>query len=168
MSTNLVVASPTVKVAGKTYSVRYSHGAIYLLSTWGIDLTRIFTTLAEALGVPYQPYIPATGDKPEILERAEIVPNGRRTELMMKIAAASLGTIDAEGNWRSAQISPMDLADRMSDDEAEVIDRVTWEAFAKKIGLPLPNPVTPVAQNPPDTTKPSGSDSGPSEPAEPV
>ena len=156
MSTNLVVASPTVKVAGKTYSVRYSHGAIYLLSTWGIDLTRIFTTLAEALGAP------ATEG------RSEIVPNGRRTELMMKIAAAGLGTIDSEGNWRSAQISPMDLADRMSDDEAEVIDRVTWEAFAKKIGLPLPNPVTPVAQNPPDTTKPSGSDSGPSEQVEPV
>ena len=151
----MVSPAPTVKVGGKQYSVRYAHGAIYLLSTWGIDLTRIFQTLAEALGTP------ATEDRPEV------APNGHRTELMTKIAAAGLGTIDAEGNWRSAQITPMELSDRMTEEEAELVDRVTWEAFAKKIGLPLPKPVAVPAPVPiPDTTKLSGSDSGPSEPAE--
>ena len=155
MSMNIVVPAPIVKVGGKPYSVRYAHGAIYLLSTWGIDLTNIFSTLADAIGMPATATTPA------------VIPNGRRTELMTKIAAAGLGTIDAEGNWRTAGITPMELSDRMTEEEAGEVDRVTWEAFAKKIGLPLPKPEPAPAPNTPDTTKPSGSDNGPSEPAEP-
>jgi hypothetical protein len=161
MTPNLLTL-PTVTVGGKTYAVKYSHGAIYLLSTWGIDISRIFQTLADALGCDA---VEATDTAPA---RPAVIPNGHRTELLTKIAAAGLGTIDAEGRWRSAQITPMDLSERMSDDEVDLVDRVTWEAFAKKIGLQLPTkPEAAAAPIQPDTTKTSGSDSGPSEPAQP-
>jgi len=156
---NLIAPLPTVKVGGKTYSVKYAHAAIYLLSTWGIDISRIFQTLSEAYGSP------ATETTPEI------VPNGRRTEIAAKIAAAGLGTVDGEGIWRSAQMTPLDLSERVSDEEAVEVDRVTWEAFAKKIGLPLTTtkPVTaagaPVVSI---TANPFGAENGPSEPQPPV
>lgn len=157
-ATLVVVPAPVVKIAGKQYSVRYGHGALYSLSAWGIDLTTIMQTLSDALGRA------ADGDTPAVL------PNGRRVEIMTKIAAASLGTVDMNGDWRSAQITPEDLTvilDRATDEEAAELDRVTWEVFAKKIGLPLtPKPIAAAAQNPDpsDTPANGGSTTGPSEP----
>lgn len=158
MGTLAVVPAPTVSVGGKRYSVRYAHGAIYLLSSWGIDMNRIFQTLAEALGRP------ADGENPAI------EPNGRRVEIMTKIAAAGLGNIDGDGYWRSAGLTPQDLADRMTDEEAEAIDFVTWSAFSKKIGLPhktepaAPQPaIVPTIET--DTPNNGGLTTGPSEPA---
>ena len=138
MSTSVVVAPPTVNVGGKPYAVRFSNGAFYLLSTWGIDLTSI----SAALNEKFQ--------------------SGHYTEAMFKLAASSLGSFDRDGNWTSLGMEPLKLADTLLDGEAEPLLDAVWKAFAGKLGLGTKT----AAPEPADSsTNADGSTSGPSEPA---
>ncbi len=137
MSTSLVVAPPAVKVGGKPYFVRFSNGAFYLLSTWGIDAHRVAATLNEYFS------------------------QGRYVEAMAKLCAASLGTFDAEGNWRTAGMTPLEMSDRLLEGEQGPLEEVVWKEFSGKLGLV----VTPVKSAPAEVSpNTNGSTSGPSEP----
>ena len=169
MTLNLVSPLPTVSVGGRIYSVKYSHAALYLLSEWGVDLDVIFQSLNQAFGSPARAYVPATETTPEILARDAVIPNGQANALLTKISAAALGTVGSEGIFRSANITPLDLAERMIEDEPEQIGKVCWPLFAKKIGLELPQmPTANPAPTAADTANSSGSTSGPSEPPNPA
>jgi hypothetical protein len=133
----MIVAPPSVQVGGRPFQVRFSQGAFYLLGTWGIDVSRI-------VGV-----------------HNEMISSGRGREYAMKIAAASLGTTDAEGRWRSLGLSPLEVADTLLDGEWETLDATAWDLFKKKLGL-VSTTEAPATTYP--STKPAGSNSGPSEP----
>lgn len=136
-----MVPPPSVKVGGKPYCVRFSNGAFYLLSTWGIDVTRLAATLNEYFQ------------------------GGRYTDAMTKLAAAGLGNFDADGNWRSLGIPPLELADRLLDEEVLPLGNAVWEAFSGKLGLAKTTAGTAPAE---ESQKPDGSTSGPSESPGPV
>jgi len=140
MQTNTIAAPPTVQIGGRPYHVRYSTGAFYLLSTWGIDVTAV----AQTLNDKFQ--------------------NGHYTEAMYKLAAAGLGTIDKEGDWETLGIEPLKLADRLKDGEAAALMEVVWREFSGKLGLVTTTAGTAPAPLNPSTETP-GSGTGPLEPA---
>jgi hypothetical protein len=137
-STSIMEPPPAVKVGGKDYRIRFSNGAFYLLSKWGIDVTQISRILNE------------------------MFQENRYTEAMYKLAAAGLGNQNAAGNWKTAGIDPLELADTLLDGEADLLMEVTWQAFAGKLGLDTTTktmPTTAPANNPP-TPANSESESG--------
>lgn len=140
MSTQLVAVQPPIMVGGKPFAIRFANGAFYLLSTWGIDITRITT----ALNSKFQ--------------------TGHYTEVMYKLAAAALGNFDNSGQWKSLGIEPLDLADRMLDDEAKPLMDAVWTAFTGKLGLVTMTSGPEPAQSAAPMSD-TGSTSGPSEPA---
>ncbi len=144
MQTNTIAPPPVVQVGGKQYHVHFGNGAFYLLSTWGIDIARI------------------------VDQWNEMISTGRRNEGLVKIAAASAGTIDSAGNWTSLGLTPLQFADRCSVDECLNAQNVAWEEFAKKLGLVMVKTETEPAPKSADSPNPTGSDSGPSEPHEPA
>jgi hypothetical protein len=86
---------------------------------------------------------------------------------MYKLAAASLGKMDAEGNWESLGLDPLKMADRLKDGESGPLLDVVWKEFTGKTGLVTMTagtaPATPEASPAPD-----GSATGPSPSADPV
>jgi len=130
---------PTVKVGGRSFSIRFSQGAFYLLSTWGIDVSR-------AVEVHNQ-----------------MVSTGRAKEYAAKLAAAALGSFDQEGRWRSLGMQPLDLMDSLLDGEWEALDAAVWDAYKKKLGLVVKTE-TPANETSDLSTTSDGSGSGPSEP----
>ncbi len=123
--------------------VHFGNGAFYLLSTWGIDISRI------------------------VDQWNELVSTGRRQEGLGKIAAAAAGTMDSAGNWTSLGIPPLALADKCSTEEWLNIQTVAWEEFAKKLGLVMVKAATEPAKIPADSAGGNGSSAGPLEPALP-
>ena len=111
MSPSLVAPPPTVKVGGKSYSIRFSQGAFYLLSTWGIDVSRAVSV------------------------HNEMISTGRAKEYAAKLACAALGNYDADGKWRSLGLPPLEVMDLLQDGEWEALDAAAWEAYKKKLGL---------------------------------
>ena len=141
MSTQLVAVPTTFAVGGKPHSIRFANGAFYLLSTWGIDVTQIATALNEKFQT------------------------GHYTEVMYKLAAASLGNFDASGNWKTLGLDPLEFADRLLEGEAEPLMEAVWKAFSGKLGLVTKTPGPEPAQTPDPSTNADGQRSGPSEPA---
>ena len=111
MSPSLVAPLPTVKVGGRPYSVRFSQGAFYLLSTWGIDVSRAVSV------------------------HNEMISTGRAKEYAAKLACAALGNVDADGKWRSLALPPLEVMDLLLDGEWEALDAAAWDAYKKKLGL---------------------------------
>ena len=138
---------PTVKVGGRPYSIRFSQGAFYLLSTWGVDVYRMVDVLNAMLAA------------------------GRGKEVAAKIACSALGSYDAAGNYHSLGLPPLDVMDMLLDGEWEALDAAAWEAFKKKLGLAIATTEPPTEPPTEPTSNPSmsgaGSTSGPSAP-EPV
>lgn len=142
MEDKIFAAPPTVKVGGKPYHIRYSHGALYQLSCWGIDANDLIGNINK------------------------LMQEGHYTEAMGKICAAGLGTMDADGNWTSLGLTPLQVSDKLRDGEAAELDRVAWQEFAKKYGLVMRTAETAKPASEADATQSgSGSDSTPSEPA---
>ena len=137
MSPSLVAPLPTVKVGGRSYSVRFSQGAFYLLSTWGIDVSRAVSV------------------------HNEMISTGRAKEYAAKIACAALGNFDADGKWRSLGLPPLEVMDMLQDGEWEALDAAAWDAYKKKLGLVSTTEV-PATQN--FSTSSDGSSTGRSEP----
>lgn len=137
-STAAVFPPPTVKVGGKEYQIRYGNGAFYLLSTWGIDATSISKTLNEMFR------------------------DGRYTEAMYKLAAAGLGTT-RNGKWITANLSPLELADALEEDEAATLMNTVWEQFSGKLGLATKKTTATQPADTPDSQSATGSASGVSE-----
>lgn len=128
---------PTVKVGGRSFGIRFSNGAFYLLGTWGIDVSRA------------------------VQVHNEMVAGGRVKEYAAKLACAALGNFDADGRWRSLGLPPLEVMDSLLDGEWEALDAAAWAEYKKKLGL-----VTKTEQ-PATTdlsTRNDGSGSGPSEP----
>ena len=128
---------PTVKVGGKTYGVRFSQGAFYLLGTWGIDVSRAIEV------------------------HNSMITSGRAKEYAAKIACSALGNYDASGTWRSLGMAPLEVMDRLQDGEWEALDAAAWGEYKKKLGL-VPMPVQTPTTDP--STSSAGSNSGPSGP----
>lgn len=143
MNTSTIAPPPVVKVGGKDFHVHFGNGAFYLLSTWGIDINGIASSLNERFNA------------------------GRYTEAMYKLAAAGLGKMDAEGNWESLGLDPLKMADRLRDGESAPLLEVVWKEFTGKTGL-----VTMTAETAPATPaispKTDSSAAGPSVPEEPA
>ena len=137
MSPSLVAPLPTVKVGGRSYSVRFSQGAFYLLSTWGIDVSRAVSV------------------------HNEMISTGRAKEYAANIACAALGNFDADGKWRSLGLPPLEVMDMLQDGEWEALDAAAWDAYKKKLGLVSTTEV-PATQN--FSTSSDGSSTGRSEP----
>ena len=138
MSPSLVAPLPAVKVGGRPYSLRYSQGAFYLLSTWGIDVS-------QAVRV-----------------HNEMISTGRAKEYAAKLACAALGNVDTEGKWHSLAIPPLEVMDMLLDGEWEALDAAAWDAYKKKLGLVSTMELPPGTESP--STKSAGSNSGPSAP----
>ena len=139
MSPSLVAPLPTVKVGGRPYSIRYSQGAFYLLSTWGIDVSRAVSV------------------------HNEMISTGRAKEYAAKLACAALGSYDADGKWRSLGLPPLEVMDLLQDGEWEALDAAAWEAYKKKLGL-VSTTEAPETQD--LSTKTDGSNIGHSEQVE--
>lgn len=133
MSPSLVAPLPTVKVGGRSYSVRFSQGAFYLLSTWGIDISRAVQVHNEMVG------------------------SGRAKEYAAKLACASLGNLDADGKWRSLGLTPLEVMDSLLDGEWEALDAAAWDAYKKKLGLVSTTEASPTTDL---STKSDGSNTG--------
>jgi len=129
---------PTVKVGGRSYSVRFSQGAFYLLSTLGIDVSRA------------------------VQVHNEMVSTGRAKEYAAKLACAALGNFDSEGRWRSLGLPPIEVMDMLQDGEWEALDAAAWDEYKKKLGLVT---TTEAPQTTDPSAKTDGSNSGPSEQA---
>lgn len=142
MQTNTIAAPPTVTVGGQKYHVHFGNGAFYLLSTWGIDVTQISSALNERFQ------------------------SGRYTEAMYKIAAASLGTMDRNGEWDSLGLDPLKMADKLRDGESGPLLDTVWKEFSGKLGLVTKTAETQPANPSADSPKMTGSEAGPSEPAQ--
>ena len=136
MSPTPIATTPTVKVGGKSYGLRFSQGAFYLLGTWGIDVGRIVEITNEMIAA------------------------GRAREWSAKVAASALGNYDAAGQWRSLGLPPLEVMDSLLDGEWEALDAAAWSEFKKKLGL-VPKTDQPTAD---PSMKTDGSNSGPSEP----
>ena len=136
MSTAIVAPLPTVKVGGRPYAIRFSHGAFYLLSTWGIDVSRA------------------------VQVHNEMISTGRAKEYAAKLACAALGNVDSEGRWRSLGLPPLEVMDMLEDGEWEALDAAAWDAYKKKLGLVSTTAELPTSENSPKT---DGSNTGPSE-----
>jgi hypothetical protein len=130
---------PTVKVGGRSFGIRFSQGAFYLLGTWGIDVSRA------------------------VQVHNEMISTGRAKEYAAKLACAALGNFDADGKWRSLGLPPLEVMDSLLDGEWEALDAAAWEAYKKKLGLVV---TTELPQTSDPSTKIDGSNSGPSEPEE--
>jgi hypothetical protein len=139
MSPTPITTTPTVKVGGKTYGVRFSQGAFYLLGTWGIDVTRAVSV------------------------HNDMIASGRAREYAAKIACSALGNYDEQGRWRSLGLPPLEVMDMLLDGEWQDLDKAAWEEYKKKLGLVL---TTEVPQTTEPLTSTDGSSSGPSEPAQ--
>ncbi len=136
MSTASVAPLPTVKVGGRSFSVRFSQSAFYLLGTWGIDVV----------------------NAAQVHNRMN--DEGRGREYEAKLAAASLGNFDADGRWRSLAMPPLELLDSLLDGEWEALATLSWAEYKKKVGLVLK---TEVPATPDLSMKSDGSSTGPSE-----
>ena len=136
MSPSLVTPLPAVKVGGRPYSLRYSQGAFYLLSTWGIDVS-------QAVRV-----------------HNEMISTGRAKEYAAKLACAALGNVDTEGKWHSLALPPLEVMDMLLDGEWEALDAAAWDAYKKKLGL-VSTTDQPATVDP--STKKDGLSTGPSE-----
>ena len=139
MSTPIVAPHFAVKVGGRSYSIRFSQGAFYLLGTWGIDVSRA------------------------VQVHNEMVSSGRGQEYARKIACAGLGNFDQDGRWRSLGLSPLDVMDSLLDGEWEAIDAAAWSEYKKKLGLVSTTEAPATAGH---STGNDGSNFGPSEPAQ--
>ncbi len=106
-----VANDPIVMVGGKPYALRFSQGAFYLLSTWGVDVYKLVDVLNSMLAA------------------------GRGKEVAAKIACSALGNYDAAGSWHSLGLPPLEVMDLLLDGEWEALDAAAWEAFKKKLGL---------------------------------
>ena len=138
MQTSTIAPPPTVRVGGKEMHVHFGNGAFYLLSTWGIDITQIASSLNERFA------------------------SGRYTEAMYKLAAAGLGKMDSNGDWESLGLDPLKMADRLKENESGPLLETVWKEFAGKLGLATTTAGTTPA-TPADSTNADGSSSGPSE-----
>jgi hypothetical protein len=136
MSPSLVAPLPTVKVGGRSYSVRFSQGAFYLLGTWGIDISRA------------------------VQVHNEMIASGRGREYEGKLAAASLGNLDSDGRWRSLGLTPLEVMDSLLDGEWGELSAASWGEYKKKLGLVLMTEAPPTIDL---STKSDGSSTGPSE-----
>jgi hypothetical protein len=139
MSPSNTATGPTVKVGGRSYVIRFSQGAFYLLSTWGIDVSRA------------------------VQVHNEMITAGRAKEYAAKLACAALGNFDNEGRWRSLGLSPLEVMDMLQDGEWEALDAAAWDEYKKKLGLVPLQIETQTATADSSITK-DGSNSGPSEP----
>jgi hypothetical protein len=128
---------PTVKVGGRSFGIRYSQGAFYLLSTWGIDVSRA------------------------VQVHNEMISSGRTKEYAAKLACAALGNFDADGKWRSLGTPPLEVMDSLLDGEWESLDAAAWGEYKKKLGLVTTT--EPPQKTDPSMTS-DGSSSGPSVP----
>lgn len=128
---------PTVKVGGRSFGIRFSQGAFYLLSTWGIDVYRA------------------------VQVHNEMISAGRAKEYAAKLACAALGNFDAEGRWHSLGLAPLEVMDMLQDGEWEALDAAAWDEYKKKLGLVS---TTEAPQTSADSTATAGSTSGPSAP----
>lgn len=135
--TSLVAPLPTVKVGGRPFSVRFSQGAFYLLSTWGVDVSRAVSV------------------------HNEMISTGRAKEYAAKLACAALGNFDTDGRWRSLGLPPLEVMDMLQDGEWEALDALAWSEYKKKLGLVSMTEAPPT--NDP-STKSDGLNTGPSEP----
>ena len=140
MSTSIVAPLPTVKVGGRSYSVRWSQAAFYLLGTWGVDV-------GAAVSV-----------------HNRMIAEGRGREYEAKLACAPLGNLDAEGRWHSLALSPLEVMDSLLDGEWGPLSEVTWSEYKKKLGLVMTTEVPPTQET--SALKNNGSNTGPSEPVE--
>ena len=145
MSTQPIAPPTTVKVGGKSYQIRFGTGAFFLLSKWGIPSTRIATILNEYFA------------------------DGRNAEAMITLSAPALGNFDAAMDWHTAGLSPLELADKLRDEEIEPLFAAVWKEFLGKTGLEEKKaPAETLPASPKTSTKTDGSDVGPSELPEPV
>lgn len=132
-----VAPLPAVRVGGRPYSVRFSQGAFYLLSTWGIDVSRA------------------------VQVHNDMISSGRGKEYSAKLACAALGNFDADGKWRSLGLPPLEIMDTLLDGEWEALDAAAWDAYKKKLGL-VSTTDQPATES--HSTTSDGSNSGPSGP----
>jgi hypothetical protein len=139
MSPSLVTPLPTVKVGGRPYSIRFSQSAFYLLSTWGIDVSRA------------------------VQVHNEMISTGRAKEYAVKLACAALGNVDADGKWHSLALPPLEVMDMLLDGEWQALDVAAWDAYKKKLGLVSTTEVPAIQDL--SITK-DGLSTGPSEQAE--
>jgi hypothetical protein len=137
MSPTPLATVPTVKVGGRSFGIRYSQGAFYLLGTWGIDVSRA------------------------VQVHNEMISAGRGKEYAAKLACAALGNYDADGKWRSLGLPPLEVMDSLLDGEWEALDAAAWGEYKKKLGL-VSTMELPATESP--STKNDGSNSGPLEP----
>ena len=101
---------PTVKVGGRSFGIRFSQGAFYLLGTWGIDVSRAVSV------------------------HNEMISSGRAKEYAAKLACAALGNYDSEGRWRSLGLPPLEIMDSLLDGEWEALDAAAWDEYKKNLG----------------------------------
>ena len=137
MSPTPLATVPTVKVGGRSFGIRYSQGAFYLLGTWGIDVSRA------------------------VQVHNEMISAGRGKEYAAKLACAALGNYDADGKWRSLGLPPLEVMDSLLDGEWEALDAAAWTEYKKKLGL-VSTMELPATES--HSTKNDGSNSGPLEP----
>lgn len=147
MSTQPLTPGKPVTVRGKQYLVRFSTGAFYLLSKWGLPSERLAGILNEYF-------------------KSE-----RNTEAMLMLAAASLGNFDISMEWHTAGFEPLTLADKIDDnpEEMKALFETVWREFLGKTGLeekkaaPVPAKTTTEPAEMPNmktSTNPDGSEDG--------
>jgi hypothetical protein len=133
----------TVTVGTKRYVVRYSLAAAYRLSAMGIGVDTLVSTINARVAA------------------------GGGLQVFVDVGSTMLGNFDADMNWRSLNVSPADLADRLVDNEAAELINTVKDELGKKLGLTWQTSGSQSA-DPIPTEVPSdgGLQTGPSEPVQ--
>ncbi len=102
------ITYPTVTVGGREFQLRFGLGAWVQLNKQGIGAAQL----------------------------AKILQSDQRLAMTMQLAAAGLGTFDAEGQWHSLNIDAVELADRLKDGELAQLSEAILPALQAGKGGP--------------------------------
>ena len=109
------IAYPTLEIGGRTYSLKFALGARYRLELAGVNASNISAGILQEIAA------------------------GRNISLVLKLAAAALGTQDG-GTWIPAGLTAEALADSLPEARLGEVGAAVLEALVKAYPPPAKAP----------------------------